>query len=471
MTGGLPLESVSSPMAGHAGVAPFAEQASDDFEQHLLGDVTSQPTALRAESDKPQQANASPTSPQEPVVEPQGVAPVSAANHDVVAVDEIAEANGDRDDTIQDDENLTMAAFPAQQVVSAPPATFDNTKASLTAVDSLGTDTSQAPPAGVSSVNEQLPNAPEGELHAPPPKILEFPALEPVLAPDERRESRSTPRKVAANQRGGRSRQADAVGGSQSHDVQRAVKTHDESLNLESNSTNEPEETVLGSPLQELRPEHNAHVKQSFEVSVSSEQLTERSAISAASEGHSTTSDAAASGPSASAVSGEESRGQTRTISPASSAGTRLSSTDRVRFVQRVARAVEAARPDGEIRLRLRPPELGALLLRIKTEDGALAAHIETESANASALLNEHLPELRERLAAMDIRVERFDVEWRSSTSDQPSSSSKQGGDGSHPDWPGSRGSAPSKSKDVDQSAPGHSRPLQTHRGDLDVVV
>jgi flagellar hook-length control protein FliK len=455
-------------MAGHGGVAPFAEQAPGDFEQHLLGDVTSQPPVLRAKSDKPQHANASPTLTQEPGVEPQDVTPVSVEKDDVTAAHGTDEAYGDRDDTIQDAENLTMVALPAQQVAPAPAAAFDITKAPFTSIDALGIETPQAPPSsGASSANEQSLNAPGVALHATPPKIPEFPALEPVLAPDERSESRSTPRKVVANQRGGRSRQADAMAGSQSHDVQRAGKRHDASLNLDSND--EPDETMLLSPLQELRSEHNTQVKQTFEVSVSSERLTERSAISAASEGHSTTSDAPASEPSASAVSGEASRGQTRTIPPVSSAGTRLNTTERVRFVQRVARAVEAARPDGEIRLRLRPPELGALLLRVKTEDGALAAHIETESANASALLNEHLPELRERLAAMEIRVERFDVEWRGGTSDQ--SSSKQGGDGSHPDWPGSRGSVPNKSKDVDQSAPGHSRPLQTHRGDLDVVV
>lgn len=108
----------------------------------------------------------------------------------------------------------------------------------------------------------------------------------------------------------------------------------------------------------------------------------------------------------------------------------RLATADRVRLVQRVARAIEAARPDGEIRLRLRPPELGSVHLRVKMDDGALAAQIETETSHARTLLIEHLPELRERLGELQIRLERFDVEWRGGSDSQGNTSSGQQGDG-----------------------------------------
>jgi flagellar hook-length control protein FliK len=148
----------------------------------------------------------------------------------------------------------------------------------------------------------------------------------------------------------------------------------------------------------------------------------------------------------------------------------RLAAADRVRFVQRVARAVEAARPDGEIRLRLRPPELGAIHLRVKTEDGVLAARVETETPQARSLLTERLPELRERLAEMNIRLERFDVEWRGGGAGQSPAFAQQGGSGGHNAFEhGSRGNASRQSSATSTMTP--PRPGVRHRGDLDVVV
>jgi flagellar hook-length control protein FliK len=139
--------------------------------------------------------------------------------------------------------------------------------------------------------------------------------------------------------------------------------------------------------------------------------------------------------------------------------------------VQRVARAVEAARPDGEIRLRLRPPELGAIHLRVKTEDGALVASVETETSHARSLLTERLPELRERLAEMNIRLERFDVEWRGGGAQgQSPSFAHQGGSGGRNTWdhaPRGNGDRPSAMEGTTAST----RPGVRHRGDLDVLV
>lgn len=84
------------------------------------------------------------------------------------------------------------------------------------------------------------------------------------------------------------------------------------------------------------------------------------------------------------------------------------------RFVQRVVRAFEsAADRGGHVRLRLHPPELGALRLELTVRDGQMHARLETETEAARNLLLDHLPELKERLASHQIRVERFDVEWR----------------------------------------------------------
>jgi len=85
---------------------------------------------------------------------------------------------------------------------------------------------------------------------------------------------------------------------------------------------------------------------------------------------------------------------------------------DTARFLHRVARAFESAQErGGEVRLRLSPPELGALRLDVRLQDGALVAHLETETAAARTALIENLPALRERLAEQGVRIERFDVD------------------------------------------------------------
>jgi flagellar hook-length control protein FliK len=111
-----------------------------------------------------------------------------------------------------------------------------------------------------------------------------------------------------------------------------------------------------------------------------------------------------------------------------------LSQTDRVRLVQRVARAVQTAQErGGELKLRLSPPELGSLRLQVRLNDGALTARIETETPAARQALTDGLPALRDRLAEQNIRVERFDVDLFNSgggASQMPQQQYDQGGDG-----------------------------------------
>ena len=94
---------------------------------------------------------------------------------------------------------------------------------------------------------------------------------------------------------------------------------------------------------------------------------------------------------------------------------------DSVRLLNRVARAFVAAQDgSGEVRLRLSPPELGALRLVVKVLDGALVARLETETSAARTALIENLPALRERLAEQGVRIERFDVDLRQHHSHGP---------------------------------------------------
>lgn len=109
---------------------------------------------------------------------------------------------------------------------------------------------------------------------------------------------------------------------------------------------------------------------------------------------------------------------------------------DAARFLQRVANAFESARDrGGEIRLRLSPPELGALRVEVNMSEQGLAARVEVETNDARTILLENLPALRERLAEQGLRLERFDVELSQREPDQ------QGGN--LPDQPRDRQSQP----------------------------
>jgi flagellar hook-length control protein FliK len=85
---------------------------------------------------------------------------------------------------------------------------------------------------------------------------------------------------------------------------------------------------------------------------------------------------------------------------------------DTTRLLTRVARAVTTAQErDGEVRLRLSPPELGSLRLDVRVQDGVLVAHVQTETDAARTAILDNLPALRDRLADQGVRIERFDVD------------------------------------------------------------
>lgn len=105
---------------------------------------------------------------------------------------------------------------------------------------------------------------------------------------------------------------------------------------------------------------------------------------------------------------------------------------DRVRFVQRVIRAMETAEAHGApLRIRLHPPELGSLRLEVTVRNGAMSARVEAETEAARTLLLDHLPLLRERLAEHQLRIERFEVQWSGGSS------------GGLPERPGQQGPGP----------------------------
>jgi flagellar hook-length control protein FliK len=95
-----------------------------------------------------------------------------------------------------------------------------------------------------------------------------------------------------------------------------------------------------------------------------------------------------------------------------SAASSGASEVDRVRFIQRVTGAFQAADDQGgQIRIRLSPPDLGSMRLEISVRNGVMTAHVQTETETARNMLLDHLPQLRERLADHNIKIDYFDVE------------------------------------------------------------
>ncbi len=151
--------------------------------------------------------------------------------------------------------------------------------------------------------------------------------------------------------------------------------------------------------------------------------------------------------------------------------GSNLSDADRVRFVQRVARAFHhVGETGGEVRLRLSPPELGAVRIEVAVRDGVMTAKLEAETPAARSLLFDNLPVLRERLTQQDMRIERFDVELL----DRQAMGQEQNGQGAaSPDREQQRG-APRGLKRPSAASAGSTAPAAARTveaGRLNVVI
>lgn len=138
--------------------------------------------------------------------------------------------------------------------------------------------------------------------------------------------------------------------------------------------------------------------------------------VTSPSDGDQTTPTKPADSNPANAVgaSGPRSRLPAQALVPANAANNRRPAieVDSARLLTRVVRAFSAAQErDGEVHLRLSPPELGSLQLDIRVDNGALTARMQTETDAARTAIIDNLPALRERLAEQGVRIERFDVD------------------------------------------------------------
>ncbi len=114
------------------------------------------------------------------------------------------------------------------------------------------------------------------------------------------------------------------------------------------------------------------------------------------------------------------SKGSETTSNSASDAVTRA------KLVQRVSRAFQHMGSDGgTVRLRLAPAELGSVRVEMQIHGRKVNARVVAETEAASMMLREHLPDLRARLEAQGMQVERIEVEMDENSFD-PSKDSHQ---------------------------------------------
>ncbi len=117
----------------------------------------------------------------------------------------------------------------------------------------------------------------------------------------------------------------------------------------------------------------------------------------------------------ANAIEGARSRDAARAESADEAALPERPNIDPARFVSRVSRAIEFAdqRGGGPVELRLSPPELGSLQVKIQVKDGVMTAKLEVETPAARNALLDNLPALRDRLEQQQVRIDKFDVDVR----------------------------------------------------------
>jgi len=119
----------------------------------------------------------------------------------------------------------------------------------------------------------------------------------------------------------------------------------------------------------------------------------------------------------------------------ASQVGTRtvIAQIEQVAFVQRAveqARLVSQGRGVQELRVELRPPELGSVRLILSLENDQLQARVQVESNAAQEALERLAPRLRETLAGEGLELEKFEVNLRNSghQQDRPDAHETRGG-------------------------------------------
>lgn len=122
-----------------------------------------------------------------------------------------------------------------------------------------------------------------------------------------------------------------------------------------------------------------------------------------------------------------------------SNSGTQISAYQEGKLVQRVMRGIEQlANGGGQVRLRLHPPELGALQMSLRMEGGQVFAKLEVENTTARDALLNNVQTLKDRMADQGMKVASFEVSVSTDSAGSgmgSSSSQADGGSGNQSRW------------------------------------
>ena len=119
--------------------------------------------------------------------------------------------------------------------------------------------------------------------------------------------------------------------------------------------------------------------------------------------------------PSTGGVNQSGSRSNEAAAAGSTASGSRTDVADRARLVHRIAKAFQKMGIDsGQVRLKMHPDELGGVQIEMQINGRSVKAKVIADGEEARQLLQDSLPELRQRLESQGLKVERLDVELRS---------------------------------------------------------
>ncbi len=134
----------------------------------------------------------------------------------------------------------------------------------------------------------------------------------------------------------------------------------------------------------------------------------------------------------------------------------RISIEQAARFADQIAQAIEAARgSDDRLRVRLHPPDLGALQIEVRMRAGELSARLDVQSPEAHRAIVETLPQLRESLGHAGAVVDRIDVRLIEAHGNEPGSDS---GQRRHDDQPAEGGASDHREQQNDRQSDSNGR-------------
>jgi flagellar hook-length control protein FliK len=136
---------------------------------------------------------------------------------------------------------------------------------------------------------------------------------------------------------------------------------------------------------------------------------------------------------------GRADQGPGRSEVARTNSGTQISPYQEGKLVQRVLRGIEQlANGGGQVRLRLHPPELGALQMSLRMEGGQVFAKLEVENTTARDALLNNVQTLKDRMADQGMKVAAFEVEVSTDSAGSgmgSSNSQADGGSGNQSRW------------------------------------